>query len=142
MADTMRTDDLTIGEVADETGLSTYALRYFEDEGLFIRTIARTSSGRRRYGREDVDWLHLCLRFRASGMPIATIAAFAELVRRGPGTERERLALLRGHEARVRAKIADLEDDLAIITAKVSTYERHVADGTAAGVWDPSVARH
>ncbi|MDR7350290.1 hypothetical protein J2S68_001833 [Glycomyces algeriensis] len=38
----------------------------------------------------------------------------------------------------MRAKIDDLHACLAVIHGKVATYERHVAEGTAAGVWSPT----
>ncbi|GAA2813541.1 MerR family transcriptional regulator [Saccharopolyspora taberi] len=132
---------LSIGEVAEATGLSVHALRFFEREGLFLREIPRSSGGQRVYEPADVEWLLLCNRFRASGMPIAMLKEFARLVRSGPGNEPERLALLREHERAVRAKIADLEADLEIIRSKVVVYEEHVREGTAAGVWSPTPSR-
>ncbi|WP_236551578.1 hypothetical protein [Aeromicrobium sp. 9AM] len=70
-------------------------------------------------------------------MPIETIAAFAALVREGPGNEQQRLDLLRAHEHRVRDDIGVLLDHLAAISGKVRAYERHVAEGRAANVWNP-----
>lgn len=131
---------LSIGEVADATGLSVHALRFFEREGLFLREIPRSAGGQRIYAQADVDWLELCGRLRASGMPIATVRKFAELVRSGPGNEPERLALLQEHERGVRAKIEDLNASLEVIHAKVVTYERHVREGTAVGLWSPGSA--
>ncbi|WP_405615865.1 MerR family transcriptional regulator [Streptomyces sp. NBC_00076] len=134
-------DDLSIGDVANATGLSVHALRFFEREGLFLRPIPRSSGGQRVYEQADVDWLLLCNRLRASGMPIALLKEFAQLVRSGPGNEAERLALLRDHEKAVRAKISDLNADLKVIHSKVVAYEKHVRAGTAAGVWAPTPSR-
>ncbi|WP_306332348.1 MerR family transcriptional regulator [Streptomyces sp. KL118A] len=128
---------LSIGKVAEATGLSVHALRFFEREGLFLREIPRTGGGQRSYEQADVDWLLLCGRLRVSGMPIATIKRFAALVRSGPGNERDRLALLQEHERDVRAKIDDLSACLEVIHGKVVTYEQHLRDGTAAGLWSP-----
>ncbi|MEU1806183.1 MerR family transcriptional regulator [Streptomyces sp. NPDC019937] len=129
---------LSIGAVAKATGLSVHALRFFEREGLFLREIPRTGGGQRLYAQADVDWLALCDRLRASGMPIARIRRFAELVRLGPGNEADRLELLREHEENVRARIGELGACLEVIRTKVAVYERHVRDGTAAGVWSPT----
>ncbi|WP_433333510.1 MerR family transcriptional regulator [Spirillospora sp. CA-294931] len=131
------TGGLSIGQVSEETGLGVHALRFFEREGLMLRPIPRSDGGRRVYGRADVEWLLLCNRFRESGMPIATVKRFAELVRSGPGNESERLELLREHERNVRAKIAELTASLEVIHGKVVVYERHVREGTAAGLWSP-----
>ncbi|MGW1890335.1 MerR family transcriptional regulator [Streptomyces sp. NPDC002004] len=131
-------DSLSIGKVAEATGMSVHALRFFEREGLFLRDIPRSGGGQRSYAQTDVDWLVLCNRFRASGMPIATIGKFAELVRSGPGNESDRLALLREHERDVRSRIAELEACLEVIHSKVVTYEQHLRDGTADGLWSPA----
>ncbi|MGW1072108.1 MerR family transcriptional regulator [Streptomyces sp. NPDC002537] len=132
---------LSIGKVSETTGMSVHALRFFEREGLFLREIPRSAGGQRIYARTDVDWLLLCDRLRASGMPIATIRRFAELVRAGAGNEADRLELLREHERNVRAKIDDLTTCLDVIHGKVVTYEQHLHDGTAAGLWSPTRAK-
>ncbi|MFB4317577.1 MerR family transcriptional regulator [Actinomadura sp. 21ATH] len=129
---------LSIGQVSEATGLSVHALRFFEHEGLFLRPIPRSSGGQRVYEAADVEWLLLCNRLRESGMSIATLTRFAELVRSGPGNEPERLALLREHERTVHAKIADLRNCLEIIHSKVVTYEEHIREGTATGLWSPT----
>ncbi|MEU4542183.1 MerR family transcriptional regulator [Nonomuraea dietziae] len=134
-------DGLSIGQVAEATGLSVHALRFFEREDLFLRPIPRSAGGRRVYEPEDVEWLLLCNRLRDSGMSIATLKEFARLVRSGPGNEPDRLALLQEHERIVQAKIADLDACLGIIHDKVVTYEKHLRDGTAAGLWSPAPSR-
>lgn len=130
-------DLLTIGQAASATGLSVHALRWFEAEGMLLRDVPRTASGRRRYAEEDIEWILLCNRFRASGMPIETIVRFAALVRQGPGNEQERLDLLRSHEDRVRTDIDVLREHLDVISAKVRAYEQHLTAGTASELWDP-----
>jgi DNA-binding transcriptional MerR regulator len=133
---------LAIGEVAESTGLSVHALRFFEREGLLLRDIPRTRGGRRVYERADIEWLALCNRLRESGMPLSEIRRFAELVRSGPGNEPERLALLEQHEQAVRAKISSLGECLEVISGKVTVYRAHVRSGTAKGVWDPTAERN
>ena len=114
-----------------------HALRWFEREGLFLRAIPRTGAGRRTFDASDIVWLNLCNRLRASGMPIAEIRRFAALVQAGPGNEAERLALLEAHEQEVRKRIAELQGCLDVIVSKVDVYRRHLADGTATGLWAP-----
>ncbi|OYO14540.1 MerR family transcriptional regulator [Enemella evansiae] len=127
----------TIGEVAERTGLSVDTLRYYERERLTLSPVDRTTGGRRSYTRTDIDWLLICVKLRESGMPLAELRRFAELVRRGPGNERDRLALLDAHRERVEAQIAALEECRALIAWKVEVYTDHLADGRAEGLWDP-----
>jgi DNA-binding transcriptional MerR regulator len=127
---------LSIGQVAERTGLSVHALRYYEREGLLVDPVQRASGGRRIYSDWDVEWLELCLRFRASGMPVTTIRRYAELVRQGEGNEKERLALLRAHQEHVNSQIADLTACLDLITFKVRMYEESLAARGADPIWD------
>ncbi|GAA3292082.1 MULTISPECIES: MerR family transcriptional regulator [Dactylosporangium] len=127
--------ELSIGEVAARTGLSVHTLRMYEREGLFHTEVRRDGLGRRVYGQPDLDWLDVCTKFRASGMPIESIRRFAALVRQGPGNEAERLELLRRHRLRVEEQLRQLGACLELIEGKVATYEEHVARGTAAGLW-------
>ena len=127
---------LSIGQVAERTGLSVHALRWFEREGLYLRPIPRAGQ-RRVFDASDVAWLMLCNRLRASGMPIAEIRRFAALVQAGPGNEAERLAVLEAHEREVRNRIAELTECLGIIHGKVDVYRRHLAAGTVDGLWAP-----
>jgi DNA-binding transcriptional MerR regulator len=133
-----RAAPLGIGEVAERTGLSVHALRFYEREGLLVGPVGRTSGGRRRYTAADVDWLLICVKLRESGMPLADLKRFAELVREGTGNEAERLRLLDTHQQRVEAQIRALEECRSIIAWKVGVYADHLARGTAAGLWDPT----
>jgi len=131
-----REDELGIGEVARQTGLSVHALRYYEREGLMLsRHVTRGTGGHRRYSRQDVFWLRMCIKLRASGMPLAQIRLYADLVREGPGNEQQRLDLLREQQARVESQLAELQECLLVINRKVGVYEQHLANGTAPDLW-------
>jgi DNA-binding transcriptional MerR regulator len=125
---------LSIGQVAARTGLSVHTLRLYEREGLLTGPLRRVS-GRRVYTEWDVQWLVNCTRFRASGMPLATLRRLAQLVGEGPGNEAERLTLLREHQQRVVDQMEVLSGALDLITAKVASYEKAVAAGTADKLW-------
>jgi DNA-binding transcriptional MerR regulator len=128
---------LSIGQVAQRTGLSVHALRFYEREGLLASSVRRGADGRRVYGEEDLEWLDLCIKLRSSGMPVAAIRRYTELVREGEGNERERLALLRAHEERITAQISVLSGCLELISFKVGRYEESLAAGAADPLWPP-----
>lgn len=125
-----------IGEVADAVGMSVHALRFYEDAELLVAPIERDSGGRRRYRAADVEWLRICTRLRASGMPLAELQRFAALVRDGPGNEAERLALLDAQRERVDEQIHALEQARSIIAWKTGVYQQHLRDGNVSGLWD------
>ncbi|HEY4458854.1 MAG TPA: MerR family transcriptional regulator [Pseudonocardiaceae bacterium] len=128
---------LTIGQVAERTELSVHALRFYEREGLLANPVLRDSAGRRVYDESDVEWLNICSRLRASGMPLRAIRQYAELVRAGSGNEAARLGLLREHQERVAEQMRELTECYALISHKVEVYEQRLADGQADQLWSP-----
>ena len=120
-------EGLSIGQVAERTGLSVHALRFYEREGIFANVVRRGPDGRRRYDEDDVEWLTVCVVLRASGMPIPVIRRYTELVRQGPGNEEERLGIMREHREAVKARMARLSEALDLINYKVGVYEDLVA---------------
>jgi DNA-binding transcriptional MerR regulator len=128
---------LTIGEVAQRTGLSVHTLRFYENSGLLADDVERAANGRRCYAEHHVEWFAICTNLRASGMPLDAIRRYAVLVRQGPGNEAERLALLRQHEERVKAQMTKLQQSLDLIAYKVSMYQDGLVDGTAHQLFTP-----
>ncbi|MEU8169089.1 MerR family transcriptional regulator [Micromonospora sp. NPDC049004] len=114
---------LSIGQVAERTGLSVHALRFYEQEGVFVDPVRRGPGGRRVYSQDDVDWLTVCIILRTSGMPLPALRRYANLVREGAGNEEERLALMREHQERVTGQIGRLTQCLDLIGFKVGVYE-------------------
>jgi DNA-binding transcriptional MerR regulator len=129
---------MTIAEAARRTGVSVHTLRYYERAGLVIAPVDRTASGRRRYQQLDLDWITVCTRLRATGMPIKTIRRYAQLVSAGRGNELERLALLEAHRAEVTAKLAELQENLKLIDHKINVYQGRLAAGDADQLWAPN----
>jgi len=130
---------VTIAEAARRTGVSVHTLRYYERAGLVVTDVGRTESGRRRYRKLDLDWITVCTRLRATGMPIRSIRRYAELVAAGRGNEQERLDLLESHRAEVLARIAELQENLGLIDHKIDVYRGRMAAGDADRLWAPAV---
>jgi len=130
---------MTIAEAARRTGVSVHTLRYYERAGLVVTTVDRTAGGRRRYQQLDLEWIKVCTRLRATGMPIRGIRRYAQLVSAGRGNEQDRLALLEDHRAEVLAKIAELHENLELIDHKIDVYRGRLAAGEADRLWAPTV---
>jgi DNA-binding transcriptional MerR regulator len=131
---------VSIAEAAQRTGVSVHTLRYYERAGLVITDIDRTQGGRRRYHQVDLNWISVCTKLRATGMPIRTIRRYAQLVAEGHGNEDERLALMEAHSADVSAKIAELQENLQLITHKIDVYRGRLAAGSADQLWAPTAS--
>jgi DNA-binding transcriptional MerR regulator len=120
---------LTIAEAAEQTGLTTHTLRYYERDGLMLVSPERSTSGHRRYSEGDLTWIQLITRLRSTGMPIRDVRRYAALVRAGDGNESERLALLKAHRERVETQLAEVTGHLRAIDHKIGIYEGKVVAG-------------
>jgi DNA-binding transcriptional MerR regulator len=123
--------ELTIAEAAAEAGVSPHTLRYYERAGL-LTPIERNGSGHRRFSAEDVEWVVVCTKLRATGMPIRRIREYAALVRAGEGNEADRLALLEAHREEVRKRLREVRRNLELIDYKIELYRGRLEAGEGA----------
>ncbi|HEX4190653.1 MAG TPA: MerR family transcriptional regulator [Marmoricola sp.] len=119
---------LTIAEAAEHTGLTAHTLRYYERDGLMLASVDRSSSGHRRYTEQDLTWIRMITRLRATGMPISDVRRYSRLVRAGDGNEADRLELLKAHRDRVEAQLAEVTGHLRAIDHKIGVYEGRVGN--------------
>ncbi|MQY32801.1 hypothetical protein SRB17_07590 [Streptomyces sp. RB17] len=114
-------DRYTISEVVAFTGLTAHTLRWYERIGLMPH-VDRSHTGQRRYSNRDLDWLDFVTKLRLTGMPVADMVRYAELVREGESTYGERRELLESTRQDVLNRIAELRDTLAVLDRKISFY--------------------
>src|SRR3954447_23798292 len=88
---------MRIGELARRTGVTTRALRYYEEQNLL--TSERSGSGQRRYTEDAVDRIHLVRQLYAAGLSSRTVAELTPCVIDGKATPEllQRLAAERDH---------------------------------------------
>ncbi|MEV7868361.1 MerR family transcriptional regulator [Streptomyces sp. NPDC088124] len=126
-------DRYTISEVAAFTGLTAHTLRWYERIGLMPH-IDRSHTGQRRFRNKDLDWLVFVTKLRLTGMPVADMVRYAELIRVGDETFEERQELLERTRRDVLRRITELQDTVSVLDHKISFY----ADArTASERFDP-----
>jgi DNA-binding transcriptional MerR regulator len=96
---------MRIGELAEATGASVRALRYYEEQGLLESD--RSTSGQRLYGPHAVERVRWLKGLYSAGMPSATIAKLRPCHDRGEVTEVEE-AIVAAERAKIEAKIQEL----------------------------------
>ncbi|MDK0519295.1 MerR family transcriptional regulator [Streptomyces sp. ML-6] len=114
-------DRYTISEVAAFTGLTAHTLRWYERIGLMPH-VDRSHTGQRRFTNRDLDWLTFVGKLRLTGMPVADMVRYAELLREGEHTFEQRQELLEATRRDVRTRIAELQDTLAVLDYKIDFY--------------------
>jgi DNA-binding transcriptional MerR regulator len=124
-----RTDQLTIQQVAETTGLTVHTLRYYERIGL-IHPVNRADNTHRRYSTDDIGWIQFLMKLRATGMSIQEMQLYAELQRQGDETLRERVEMLRALQHRVEAHIEELNVNRRLICSKIEFYEQVIEQRT------------
>ena len=72
---------LSIGEVADRTGVAPSALRFYESRGLIVGS--RTDGGQRRYAREVIRRVSFIRAAQQVGLTLAEIGAALDRLPRG-----------------------------------------------------------
>lgn len=130
-AEPLPAEALTIAEVAERTGLSPDALRYYEKAGL-ISPIGRSAGRQRRYASADLARIEFLMRLRDTGMPVADMQQFAGLRRQGDTTVADRLALLRDHRARLADRICQMQASGRALDHKIDYYEDLLGDACTA----------
>lgn len=118
----------TISEVEARTGLTQHTLRWYERIGLMPH-VDRSHSGQRRFSEQDLDWLAFVGKLRATGMSVADMVRYAELVREGEHTRDDRRELLEATRRDVRARISELTDALAVLDYKIDLYAMNTVAG-------------
>ena len=108
----------TIGELAREFGVTTRAIRFYEDCGL----LEPARSGRNRvYSTRDRTRLRLTLRGKRLGLKLAEVKELVDMyeTRRDTGPQLRRfLAVLARHRAQLEQRLGDLQTTLAEVTAQ------------------------
>ncbi|MEV8407213.1 MerR family transcriptional regulator [Streptomyces niveus] len=112
---------MRIGELARRTGVTTRALRYYEEQSLL--TAERSASGQRHYAETAVDRIHLIRQLYAAGLSSKTIAELTPCVIDGQATPEllQRLAAERDHLDRHIADLAQTRDRLDSVIAGASS---------------------
>ncbi|RSS61528.1 MerR family transcriptional regulator [Streptomyces sp. WAC07061] len=120
----------TISEVEARTGLTQHTLRWYERIGLMPH-VDRSHSGQRRFTDKDLGWLSFVGKLRATGMSVADMVRYAELVREGDHTVDERRELLERTRREVRARLAELTDALGVLDFKINMYAMNTISTTS-----------
>jgi len=119
---TDRTPKYTVKDVAKMMGLSTYAVRYYENSGL-IPFVGRSEGNIRKFSDYSVSWLRLVHCLRSTGLPVNEVKRYVEMCLAGDSTIPERAKIIFQQEDRLRQQIDELNEQMEVLKYKKSHYE-------------------
>ncbi len=122
----------TIGELAREFGVTTRAIRFYEDCGL----LEPERAGRQRvYSVRDRTRLKLTLRGKRLGLKLAEVRELVDMYesRRDTGPQLRRyLGVLARHRSQLEQRLGDLQTTLDEVVAQETAAQRLLKARTAA----------
>jgi DNA-binding transcriptional MerR regulator len=114
----------TITELAREFGLTTRAIRFYEDHGL----IAPKRAGRNRiYGNRDKVRLKLTLRGKRLGLSLSEIRELIDMYDAAKD-ERAQVERLQQVLHRRRGILEQQREDIAVVLGEIAAFERQCRD--------------
>ncbi len=116
----------SISEVAQQLDLNPHTLRYYERAGLLF-AVERTQGNARRYSPEAVELIKLLLKLRATGMSIAQMRIYTDLIAQGESTVNERVEIFETHRQSLDSQIESLTHCRDIVNAKLEVYKTGVS---------------
>lgn len=129
----------TVGELADELGVTTRTLRFYEAEGLIS---PRRAGTQRVYGARERTRLKLILRGKRFGMTLAEIREIVDMYDGAASSEQRQLEMLLARLDEIardlRARQADLRRTLGEVTDVAEQCRTRLAELSAtAGPAEP-----
>ncbi|MGT2637852.1 MerR family transcriptional regulator [Streptococcus ratti] len=118
----MSDKNYTITEVSEKYQINSNTLRYYERIGL-LPDIPRQANGNRYFTEKNLNWLEMIICLRHSGVPIETLIEYADLLRQGSSTVKEREKLLREQLDNLYQKQKNLQRSIDRLENKISLYE-------------------
>ena len=125
-------ETLTIQEMARQSGLSEYTLRYYERIGLLTPIPRDRSSGHRRYPADTVSVIESLACLRGTGMSLEDIRTFLRLRRQGSLAAGELKELFAAHLGVLTEEMEQLKVRREYLENKVAYWEAVAAGETGA----------
>ncbi|SYW13382.1 MerR family transcriptional regulator [Oenococcus oeni] len=128
---TQKEKTFTIGKVAQIKAISTYTLRYYDDQGLLPK-VFRDKNGNRIFTEEDLQWLDMIKCLKNTGMPLEQIKTFVDATYQGNQTLPARISLLNQQAQKIKDNIEEQQTYLDKINQKIKTLNNENANSLQA----------
>jgi DNA-binding transcriptional MerR regulator len=131
---------MTISEAAEQTGLSTHTIRFYEHSGLLPR-VRRSEAGIRQFSPADVTFLRFLVALKKTGLSLEAIAEYTadgcilERLSQGilpQGSLAKRVAILEQHRRHLCDQRREIDMLIDAVDQKLTFFARYltVQEGT------------
>jgi DNA-binding transcriptional MerR regulator len=131
---------MTISEAAEQTGLSTHTIRFYEHSGLLPR-VRRSEAGVRQFSAADVTFLRFLVALKKTGLSLEAIAEYTadgcilERLSQGvlpQGSLAKRVAILEQHRRHLCDQRREIDMLIDAVDQKLTFFARYltVQEGT------------
>ncbi len=121
----------TIKQVSEKMNIPISTIRYYDKKGL-LPFLEKAESGYRLFKDSDLQMLQVIDCFKSTGMSIAEMQQFVEMVKRGDASLQERYDLFLEREKIVQKELDELEKQMKVIQHKLWYYKTAIEAGTEA----------
>ena len=119
----------TIKQVSEKMNIPISTIRYYDKKGL-LPFLEKAESGYRLFKDSDLQMLQVIECFKSTGMSIAEMQQFVEMVKRGDASLQERYDLFLEREKVVQKELDELEKQMKVIQHKLWYYKTAIEAGT------------
>lgn len=131
-----RTPKYTVKDVAKMMNISSYTIRYYENEGL-IPSVERSRGNIRLFSEHTLSWLRVVHCLRMTGLSIEGVKHYIDLCLKGDSTIPERAELLAKQEKNLKNQIKMLREQMDILKYKQGLYKK-LMDGEIEDTCNPA----
>lgn len=118
----------TIIEVEEQTGISSYTLRFWAKKGLFP-FIERDKHGVKYFSDKDIEWARWIEWLRKGDMSLEDIKLYVNLFAKGFSTASKRREILKTQHGKVLNHIKELKQMAKMLEHKIAIYDEALERG-------------
>lgn len=125
----------TVKKVSELTGISSYTLRYYDNEGLFP-FVVRDKNNIRLFSESHLDWVNIIHCLRDTGMSILDIKEYLKLCEQGKSTAEERYAIILRQKEKAEQEVIRMQNQVELLKKKTDYYKIMVEESDG-DFWNP-----
>lgn len=130
----------TVKQLSQKLNISAHTIRFYDDQGLFP-DVKRDNYGTRLFTDDNIEWIHLVLCLRNTGMSVTDIRHYIDLCKEGEATVKERYQIILKQKEKAEADLKEMQKRLEILNIKQKCYE-DILNQESGDACNPAAKQH